>query len=145
MRRAIFLCMAGAALASCAPDRIVAKPAAPPPASTPAPEGPKLQMVGTTNISAYAIPVYPEAKVEDDASSVDAKNHVVKITLETFAPVPDLAVWYRDQIKATAAQSSPNLGAIEGTTKTGYPISVTIADIGSKSVIRITVTTNQKK
>jgi hypothetical protein len=148
MRGAFFALIATAALCGCSGARGRQSPAALPLApapSAPVEKGETFQKVGSSDVSLYEIPRYPETKLVAEMSQVDPKTNRVVIQLESYQPIPDITKWYRDQIKATQGQSSINLGAVAGTTHSGYPIDVTIADVNGKSIIKISVDANRKK
>ena len=150
MRHALIVCSIAAVLAWCSRSREASDPVTVPPnSSAPSQAAPEaaasVAKIGTADLSSYAIPMYPGSTVNEEMSEVDMKQHRVKIHLESAEAVRDIAAWYRDHIKATKAQSSFDLGAVEGTTASGYPISLSIASLDQKSIIRITVDTNRKK
>lgn len=108
-----------------------------------------VEKVGDVDYAAYGIPIYPGAEIKADASlAFKAKKDgpkEIQVTMESIDSVPEIAVWYRDQIKATHALSSADLGTLEGTTETGYQARISIARVEAKSTILFTVVAETPK
>lgn len=116
---------------------------------TPRPKSPIVEKVGDVDYAAYGIPIYPGAEIKVDSSLAfkpkkDGPKEI-QVTLESIDTVPEIAVWYRDRIKAAHALSSSDLGTLQGTTDTGYDVRISIAKVDTKSMIVITIAESQKK
>lgn len=108
-----------------------------------------VEKVGDFDYAAYGIPIYPGAKINiDETLAFRADNRhprQVAVTLDSKDGVPEIATWYKDQIKATSAYAGGDLGSLAGTTDMGYPIRISIAKIDTKSAIILTIDDNRKK
>ncbi len=110
-------------------------------------EPPIVEKVGDVNLAAYGIPIYPGATLSEGSNlaykSADKKNRQIEVTLESRDAVPLIADWYKNQIKASQAYLlTGELGSIDGTTSTGYHVTITVAKLERKSTILISVEEN---
>jgi hypothetical protein len=112
--------------------------------STKAPEpATYIGKVGGADLTGYAIPLFPDAKVDEEAAlayrDADKSSGEIHVKLDSYAEVREIADWYKKHIKAEHGQGSADLAGLEGTTTTGYPLNVSIAKIETKSIIAIAV------
>jgi len=101
-----------------------------------------VEKVGDADYSPYGIPIYPDAKVSQANKS--GKKHVeAEVTLESIDALATVADWYKAQVKAPQAYVFRDLGTLEGTTSTGFPVSISITQVGAKTVIVVSIERKQ--
>lgn len=124
-------------------------PTASPPSDAPPEKAQIVEKLGDIDVAGYGIPIYPGATIKQDSSFAyqagSKGDKQTMVTMESFADVPTITRWYRQQIKNSKAYALGELGTLDGVTVTNHPIKISIAKVESKSVIDITVAENPKK
>jgi hypothetical protein len=163
MRRLLIAASVLVVALGCASDEVVYHPhfgpedlkVAPKSSATPAnvvpetsPPSAIVEKIGNVDYGSYGIPLYPGAKLNAKSNiafkSGKSGARTIQVTLDSQDAPEVITRWYKDQVKAEHAyvmsdKTVGSLGTIEGTTRSGYPIKISVAKIDTDTVIDITV------
>ncbi len=110
------------------------------------PESSSVETVDNPDLEAYGVPVYPGATI-DKEKSPGLKTHsksgeVLLVTMETTDLPRKVVEFYRDHLdKVTEAMASGTFGGVEGFSKTGHNVTVSVFEYDDKNTIVLKIKT----